>query len=105
MYLDTEQLASLKEQLLENMTEDTKRYLQNIGGITVSTIFAKNEYKHMLGNVEKSWNRTGRCLEFDWCFATVAYLVWSDKLNCPVMIHIIEVTPKQLNKMVLRDQL
>lgn len=105
MRLKPDTLKDLEDQFLEKMNGLASQYLRIQGGMAVATMFVDDEHQHMLDHVLDTWRRTDRCLEFDWCFAVVIYILWSETLDCPVIIHTTEVTPEQLNKMVLRNQI
>ncbi len=105
MHLDRKNLESLKEQVVNSVRDEERIILRAIGGMIRTTLFTAESHKHMLDHVLETWDRTGRCLEFDWCFGTVVYMVWSDILEMPVAIHVRECTPKEINKMVRNRQI
>lgn len=104
-HTDREDVARFAFDIIDRMDDDQKLELRHFGGRIIVTLFVDNDHKHIFDHVMRTWRRTGRCLEFDYCFSIVCHLLWSDILDGPVILQCREVSPKELNIMVKRGEI
>lgn len=95
-----EEIKSLGEKCTLTMTDDELLWLKCSGGGTTAMCFVLNTHLHMLSHIQECFNRTRRLLEVDYAYAVMAYHIWSEILQAPILIHCTLLDPVSFNKVV-----